>query len=385
MPRPADARLAASPGLDGAALERLRASTVVVIGAGLLGGAVVLHLALLGITLIVIDPDVVDTVNLANQQFPVTAVGQPKSVTRARQVHELNPACPVEPLVARIEDLGLAALADADLLVTGLDGRAARAHVNTIAGLIGRPWVDMAVDGSGKHLFGTVTCYDPRRDETGCFLCRYDAQALGAIAREGRGPGCPNWRRPGAAATPPTLQASSFGAVVAGYAALWSVRMLLGTAGDLVGRQLLIQADAAPCTRLVTLARNARCAHVRCELVRSPAATVADLLAAAARDLGAVPAEVVLPGRVLVTRLVCPHCLSARDLVRVTEAATDDEVRCRCGTEMAPAGLTERLEGADLERARPCTWRALGVPAADVVRVQAGARYIHYVVGRDSA
>ena len=381
MSRPADARLIASPGLDGRALERLRASTVVVIGAGMLGGLVIFHLALLGVTLIVVDADTVDDVNLANQHFPTWAVGQPKSVARARQVHELNPACPVEPLVTRIEDLGLAALAHADLLVTGLDGRAARAHVNTVARLLGRPWVDMAVDGSGQRLFGTVALYDSRRDEAACYLCRLDTQALGAIARQGRGGGCYDWRRPGAVATPPTLQTSSFGAVVAGYSALWSVRALLGSVDELVSRQLVVEADTVPRTRLVTLARNPRCDHPRGQLVRSPAATLGELLAAAAGDLGAAAVEVTFPGRVLVTRLTCPGCLAERDLVRVTEAVTDDELRCRCDTVMVPAVLTERLAGADLARACPGTWDSLGVPAADVVRVRAGAQTIDYIVG----
>ena len=106
-----------------------------------------------------------------------------------------------------------------------------------------------------------------------------------------------------------------------------------------------------------------------------------DLLATAARDLGAAPAELVFPARALVTRLVCPTCLATRDLVRVAEAVTDDEVRCACDTEMKPAAFTERLDGAELERARPLTWEALGVPPADVVRVRAGTRSAHYIVG----
>ena len=47
------ARLVASVGRS--ELERLQASTVAVVGAGLLGGTVIHHLALLGVGMVVVD------------------------------------------------------------------------------------------------------------------------------------------------------------------------------------------------------------------------------------------------------------------------------------------------------------------------------------------
>src|SRR5581483_6435032 len=156
--RPADERLAASPDLDRWALTRLQAAEVAVVGVGMLGGAAALHLALLGVKLVLIDAGTVEDVNLGNQMLPATGLGEPKSVVRARQIAELNPECRARAIARRIEDIGLAALRGAGLLVSGLDGRAGRTRVNEIASLLGIPWVDMAVDGSGRSLRGTITC-----------------------------------------------------------------------------------------------------------------------------------------------------------------------------------------------------------------------------------
>ncbi len=375
----AEARLGSLPGLTPSALTRLRASTVALIGTGVLGGGLFPHLALLGSRLIMIDPDRVDAVNLSNQMFPAGSVGAPKAIVRARQAHALNPDCAVESVVARIEALGLAALEEADLLVTAVDGRAARAWTNTVARLIQRPWLDTAVDGSGQRLFGTVALYDPRRDDAACYLCRYDTEQVAAIAHERRGPGCPNWRALPAGPTTPTLQTSAFGAVVGGYAALWAVQALLGQADGLASRQLVVEADVPRC-RMVSLTRNPGCPHPGVTLTRTGAVSVGALVAAAAADLAATPDAVTFPGRVLVTGLVCPACLASRKLVRVAEAVTDDELRCACGAEMRPAALTERLAGDDLARAHGLRWITLGIPPDDVAIVHAGARSHHYVV-----
>jgi molybdopterin/thiamine biosynthesis adenylyltransferase len=357
---------------------------VAVIGSGALGGPLSLHLGCLSVSQIVIDPDVVQLHNLANQMWPVTSVGTPKSVARAEQILSLNPEAVVQPIVARIEDLGLAALAGVRLLITGLDGRAARLRVAEISNRLGIPWADAAVDGSGRSLYGTVTLFDPRVSGTACYACRHDAASLAGIAREERGPGCPSWRRTGTEPTQPTLQASAFSGVVAGLLALVATRALLDEAGEVAGRQLVIRADRVPSVRLLELAANPRClfGHGRLgSLPVVPEDRVGDLLARAAADLGAAVETIRFHGRVVVSGLVCPRCGGARDVVRVAEAFGDAEVLCGgCGVEMVPRAASETLSGEHLTRLAASTWSEMGVPFADVVTAIAPGAEAHYVV-----
>ena len=375
------ARLVASVGRS--ELERLQASTVAVVGAGLLGGTVIHHLALLGVGMVVVDCGYVEPENLGNQGFGVDLLGEWKSQARARQVAALNPECALRAWNGPVEALGLAALAGVDLLIAGLDGRAARVRVNEISQRLGIPFVDAAVDGSGERLLGTVTVYDPRSPEAACYLCRYRAEDLAAIAREGRGPGCPSWRREGLPQTPPTLVASPFGGVVGGLQALWATRVLLGRPGELANTRLLVDCDEVPRVRAVALTRRRDClvGHGRLDpLRRASKGTVGELLERAAADLGSPSEALILHDRPLVVGGECLHCGRATDLVRFAEVHDDEELQCGCGAP-APLVLTDRLSCERAERIASQRWADLGLPAADVVTAVAAGRQAHYVVG----
>jgi adenylyltransferase/sulfurtransferase len=378
-----DARLAGSAGLGADALAMLRDSTAAIIGLGALGGPVGMHLASLGVGLVLVDPDVVSLPNLGNQLWPAASVGEVKSEARARQLAALNPECPIAPISARIEDLGLAALAGVALLVTGLDGRAARLRVAELSLRLSIPWVDAAVDGSGRSLRGTVTVFDPRLPDTVCYGCRLDAADLGTIAKEGRGPGCPSWRRDTRTLTPPTLQASAFGGVIAGYQAIVACRVLLGRAGEFVGRQLVVECDTAPRLRMLGLTPNPRCllGHERLAPLRVVAGEqIGELLAAAAAELGTPAESLGLHGRVLAVGLICPQCATRRDVVRVAEAVSDAEAICVCGVEMMPERLLSDVSAEQAQAWSERTWADFGMPAADVVTARAGGVEAHFVV-----
>ncbi len=382
----AEARLIGSPGLGRDELVRLRGARVAVIGAGMLGGQLVQHLAMLGVGQVIVDCGRVDVANLGNQGFGVASLGVPKSVARARQVAALNPDCHVRALSCRIEDLGLAALAGVDLIATGLDSRAARMRVNEISWALGTRWVDAGVDGSGRWLHGTITMYDPRRDDSPCYVCRLDAAGVAAIAKEGRPHACPSWRRVAAPVTTPTLQASAFGAIVGGFQALQVTSALLQPGCDPAGRQLVVECDGVPRVRRLELARNPRCLfdHAPVPLRSCPGVRLADLLGAATADLGAPPEEICCRGRAFVTGLVCARCGATRDLVRVTEACTDDDVRCGCGAagEMAPVATGERLTGGEAARQAQRTWHDLGISAGEVVSATVASQVRHYIVNQ---
>ena len=61
--------------LGGDRVRKLHRSRVAVIGAGLLGGQLLLHLAMLQIRTVVVDPGLVEAANLGNQLFPVASLG----------------------------------------------------------------------------------------------------------------------------------------------------------------------------------------------------------------------------------------------------------------------------------------------------------------------
>ncbi len=377
-------RLARTPELDLDGLERVQNSTVAIVGAGVLGGNVIHHLGLLGVPMMIVDADRVAPENLGNAGFNLASVGEWKSEARARQVKALNPDCAVEAVNARVEDLGLAAFADCQLLIGGLDNRRARVRLDEISRL-GMPWIDAAVDGAGQTLLGTVTVFDPCRSNSACYLCRHNSESLAEIVSEERGPGCPSWRRPEAAKTAPTLQASPLAGIVAGFQALWATRLLLGRGDELISKQLVISADHLPRLQLLELKQNPQCLaeHRRLAPLRSaPGDTLGELWSAVGATLGAAPDALVLHHRSLVLGLECPECGARRDLVRLGEALGDDEVRCGCRpqAELLPVELSQELSDARVRQLADRRWTELGFPARDVVTVTAGVQEVHFVV-----
>jgi hypothetical protein len=388
MKRRTDSRLIGSPDLDAEALGRLRRSRVALIGLGNLGGQAAIHFALLGVELLLVDPGRVEPENLGNQCFPAAMLGEWKAIARARQLTALNPDCAVQTRIARIEELGLASLRDFDLAVSATDDRASRARVSLLAHRFPLAWIDAAVDGSGRWRRGTVTAYDARRRDSPCYLCPYGAREVDAIRRQGRGPGCPSWRRAPAPLSAPTLQASAFGAVVAGLLVQWAVAVLTGRGGDLAGRRLLVECDGDPRLRMVRLHANPRClsdhrSQAPCEVAGED--TVGDLLARAGRDLGRAAERLLFPERTLVKEIACTACGARRALVRIAEACSDGELRCDCGAEMTAAVLGGELRRGEAESIADHTWSSLGAAPAELVGAAAGEREAFYVVHESRA
>lgn len=374
-------------GLGREAIAELQEGAVGVIGLGVLGGQTSFHLGSLGIPQVLIDCDVVEERNLANQMFPATSLGQAKPEVRAQQIQALNPGCPVHPITARVEDVGLGIFAGMRALVTGLDSRFARLRVAEVASRLGLVWLDAAVDGSGRSLRGTVSVFDGRQQESACYACRFAQSDLDAIAREARGPGCPSWRRPGQPVSPPTLQSAAFGGVIAGLLAVVATRVLLGRANELLGRQLVVECSGLPRTTVLALPRNPRCllGHQRLAPLHVVCGDrVDDLLAVAEQDLGSVE-WLQLHGRRLVQGLACVRCAARHDVTRVPEACSDADLRCSCGAELHPGVITNTLGVDEARRIGPRTWAELGMPMADVVTAAGNAGEAHYIVNTAAA
>ncbi|SDE36622.1 Molybdopterin or thiamine biosynthesis adenylyltransferase [Paracoccus isoporae] len=106
------ARQLAVPGMDQAKQDRLRAGSVLIVGAGGLAAPVLQYLAAAGVGhLRLVDPDRVELSNLHRQTlFRRSDLGQPKAVAAARALEGLNEDCRIEPLIMSLSPGSIAAL-----------------------------------------------------------------------------------------------------------------------------------------------------------------------------------------------------------------------------------------------------------------------------------
>ncbi len=379
----ADARLIAQLGEE--ACRRMATSKMALIGAGTVGGAVSTHAAMLGIPHVIVDPGRVEPHSLGSQLFPEIARGDAKSEVRGWLAKLLNSESRVEPLAARIEDLGLARLADARLLVSALDSRRSRLRVSLLSQRLRRPFLDLAVGNADQGLLGTVALYDPNVEGSACFACRYGPEELGAIYREGR-TSCESWRSNARPVTQDTLASSPLAAITAGFGMLWAIRELCGE-GDSLAGQMLVISGFPPRLRMVRLERSARCLQGHgsyLPLREADDDALGDVLEDAAEALHGMPDALVFVGRALVLGLRCPSCGATRGIARVAQAVSDSEALCSCGSpdEMVPVRLTERVSGKEALELAELGWGELGVPQEDVVLAERGSERLAYRVHR---
>nr|WP_228278150.1 ThiF family adenylyltransferase [Brevibacterium limosum] len=129
-------------GLEGQ--RRLRAASVLVIGAGGLGAPVLGYLAAAGIgSITIIDDDVVEASNLQRQIIHRDAdVGRAKAESAAAALRRLDPGLAVRPIVGRVSPENALDLFTAhDVVLDGADNFATRYLSNDAAELTGTPLV----------------------------------------------------------------------------------------------------------------------------------------------------------------------------------------------------------------------------------------------------
>ncbi len=173
-------------------LERLAAARVLIVGLGALGCPAAWALAAAGVgTLVLVDPDRVEVSNLHRQWLHHSdAIGLPKVLSAADRLHAAFPRLRVEALPQALDADSLPALfADADFIVDGTDGVAAKFLINDGAVRGGHPYVHAGVQGFlGQAMTivpGVSACYrclfpePPAADAVAS--CR-EAGVLGAVA-----------------------------------------------------------------------------------------------------------------------------------------------------------------------------------------------------------
>lgn len=216
--------------VGGPGQQKLKAASVLVVGAGGLGAPVLLYLAAAGVgRLTVVDDDTVSLSNLQRQVIHRTGdIGRPKTDSARDAIAALNPHVAVEGYPIRLDAQNAPGLvASADVVVDGSDNFATRYLVSDACVLARKPLVTAAL-GTFDATITTIRAHERRPDgvPNPTYRCLF-----------------PEPPPPGL--VPACAEAGVLGALagLAGsIAALEVIRAIVGFGEGLVGRLLMIDA-----------------------------------------------------------------------------------------------------------------------------------------------
>ena len=232
-------RNALVPQVGVAGQQRIRASRVLLVGAGGLGAPAALYLAAAGVgTIGLIDDDDVDVTNLQRQVIHVTAaVGRPKVDSAAEAIRVLNPDVEVVTHRTRLTvENALELLRGWDVVIDGTDNFPTRYLVNDAAVMLGLPLVHGAVLGFN----GQVGVFDARRGP--CYRCLHPTP-------------------PPAGSVPSCAEAGVLGVlpgIIGTMQAAEALKLIIGGGEPLLGRLALLDAWGMH-LREVPVAKNPAC------------------------------------------------------------------------------------------------------------------------------
>jgi adenylyltransferase/sulfurtransferase len=158
------------PEVGEAGQEKLKAGSVLVVGAGGLGSPVCLYLAAAGVGRIgLVDFDDVDASNLHRQVlYGASDVGKPKLDAARARLQDLNPEIAIETHGAALtSENALAIIGKYDVIVDGTDNFATRYLVNDACVLLGKP----NVYGSIFRFEGQASVF--AAEDGPCYRCLY--------------------------------------------------------------------------------------------------------------------------------------------------------------------------------------------------------------------
>jgi molybdopterin-synthase adenylyltransferase len=233
------------PEWSGAAQERLRAASAIVVGAGALGSPAAMYLAAAGVGRIgVVDYDAVELSNLHRQPLHFTPdLGIAKADNAAVKLGALNPETVVEPYPVEVTPANAEAIVTgADVVVDCSDSFPTRYAVNDACCAQGVPLVEAGVLG----FTGLVLSMAPGR--SACYRCAFPVE-------------------PPPGSVPSCREAGVLGAmagVVGSIQALEALKLLAGVGEPLLDRILQIDGHDMGQTIVATSRRDEcpACAHV---------------------------------------------------------------------------------------------------------------------------
>ena len=338
------------PNVELAGQRRLKASRILIVGAGGLGSPVALYLAAAGVgTLGLVDFDVVDVTNLQRQLLHGTDdVGRSKLDSARDRIRDVNPHVHVEPYDARLTSANaLGILRDYDLVVDGTDNFATRYLTNDACVLLGKP-----------NVYGSIF--------------RFEGQASVFSTTDGPCYRCLFPEPPPPGLVPSCAEGGVLGVlpgIIGTIQAAEALKLALGIGSSLAGRLLLVDALTME-FRTVTLRRDPSCpacgtrtitelmdydefcgvssdemSHAADEVAEiTPRELAARLLDGADMDL----VDVREPGEWAITHLDGARLIplgSLADSLASLDRAREIVVMCRSGQRSAAAGRQLQAAG----------------------------------------
>lgn len=165
--------------VGGAGQARLKASRILVVGAGGLGCPALLYLAAAGVgRLRFIDDDSVSLSNLQRQiLYQTDHIGNPKVFAAAETLKALNPEIALEPLNTRLSETNTDPLEDIDLVLDGSDSFETRQLVNKLCVQRQIPLVSAAI----SQWEGQLGLFDPAQGGP-CYACVFPQAPADGLA-----------------------------------------------------------------------------------------------------------------------------------------------------------------------------------------------------------
>src|SRR5512136_1087013 len=218
--------------------RKLKAASVLMIGAGGLGSPLGLYLAAAGVGHIgIVDFDVVDFTNLQRQIIHGTAwVGKPKLDSARARMLDLNPHIQVDTCAEPLSSANALKLFDGyDVIVDGTDNFPTRYLVNDACVLMGKP----NVYGSIFRFEGQASVFDAKQGP--CYRCLYPEPPPPGLV--------PSCAEGGVLGVLPgiigSLQATEAIKILLGVGRSLAGRLVLYDALDLSFRELTLRRDPA--------------------------------------------------------------------------------------------------------------------------------------------
>ena len=343
--------------------RRLKASSVLIVGAGGLGSPLGMYLAAAGVGRIgLVDYDVVDESNLQRQVMHGTSdIGRPKLDSARERLLDINPHIQVDAYAAPLTSANaLEIIGPYDVVIDGTDNFPTRYLTNDACVLLGKP-----------NVYGSIF--------------RFEGQASVFYAKEGPCYRCLFPTPPPPGSVPSCAEGGVLGVlpgVIGTIQATEAIKLLLGVGETLVGRLLLYDALSMD-FNFVKLRKNPRCpvcgdsptitelidyeafcgmpAHDRSLYqgqaeaeTLAPGVTVQEVQARLARGEDFILLDVRDPHEWQISDIAqaTHHIPQPQVLERLGELDTTRDIVVYCRTGVRSAGVTLLLREHGFERAR---------------------------------